>query len=221
MPKRSAQLLTALLPSFFKTLVDHEVTVELKNDISIKGILKSVDQFLNIKLDDIQVVEEMKYPHLVSLAPFAPPSTNKSGSSRENRPVKQTADCTMVHLVVRQERLHTGQRRAIRALARGGGRRGSAGGCYEKRYARTQVGGRELQRLIVLWLSRSCVASIQTSLNDIECEEEGYTSTLPGWSAKESHVKRTEQRLQTRAPISKTQGLAPWSKRSGGACAMA
>ena len=52
--------------SFFKTLVDHEVTVELKNDISIKGTLKSVDQFLNIKLDDIQVVEELKYPHLVS-----------------------------------------------------------------------------------------------------------------------------------------------------------
>ena len=52
--------------SFFKTLVDHEVTVELKNDISIKGVLKSVDQFLNIKLDDIQVVEELKYPHLVS-----------------------------------------------------------------------------------------------------------------------------------------------------------
>jgi hypothetical protein len=24
-----------------------------------------VDQYLNIKLDDIQVVEEMKYPHLV------------------------------------------------------------------------------------------------------------------------------------------------------------
>ena len=46
--------------------MDHEVTVELKNDISIKGTLKSVDQYLNIKLDDIQVVEELKYPHLVS-----------------------------------------------------------------------------------------------------------------------------------------------------------
>jgi len=52
--------------SFFKTLVNHEVTVELKNDISIRGTLKSVDQYLNIKLDDITVVEEMKYPHLVS-----------------------------------------------------------------------------------------------------------------------------------------------------------
>lgn len=53
--------------SFFKTLVDQEVTVELKNDLSIKGILKSVDQFLNIKLDDITVLEEEKYPHLVSI----------------------------------------------------------------------------------------------------------------------------------------------------------
>lgn len=52
--------------SFFKTLVNHEVTIELKNDISIRGTLKSVDQYLNIKLDDISVVEELKYPHLVS-----------------------------------------------------------------------------------------------------------------------------------------------------------
>jgi small nuclear ribonucleoprotein (snRNP)-like protein len=57
---------TSLQNSFFKTLVDHEVTVELKNDIQIRGTLKSVDQYLNIKLDDIQVVEELKYPHLVS-----------------------------------------------------------------------------------------------------------------------------------------------------------
>lgn len=52
--------------SFFKTLVNHEVTVELKNDISIRGTLKSVDQYLNIKLDDISVVDEMSYSHLVS-----------------------------------------------------------------------------------------------------------------------------------------------------------
>ncbi|GJN68570.1 U6 snRNA-associated Sm-like protein LSm2 [Purpureocillium lilacinum] len=53
--------------SFFKTLIDHEVTVELKNDIQLKGTLKSVDQYLNIKLDDISVVEELKYPHLSSV----------------------------------------------------------------------------------------------------------------------------------------------------------
>src|SRR5947207_3076205 len=53
--------------SFFKTLIDHQVTVELKNDIQIRGTLKGVDQYLNIKLDDISVVEEIKYPHLVSV----------------------------------------------------------------------------------------------------------------------------------------------------------
>jgi small nuclear ribonucleoprotein (snRNP)-like protein len=46
------------------------VTVELKNDIQIRGTLKSVDQYLNIKLDDIQVVEELKYPHMVRLFLF-------------------------------------------------------------------------------------------------------------------------------------------------------
>ncbi|KAK3392940.1 hypothetical protein B0H63DRAFT_456877 [Podospora didyma] len=50
--------------SFFKTLIDHEVTVELKNDIQIRGVLKSVDQYLNIKLENISVVEEIKYPHM-------------------------------------------------------------------------------------------------------------------------------------------------------------
>jgi U6 snRNA-associated Sm-like protein LSm2 len=53
--------------SFFKTLTQTTVTVELKNDISIRGTLKSVDQYLNIKLDDIVVLDEVKYPHLSSV----------------------------------------------------------------------------------------------------------------------------------------------------------
>jgi len=55
----------------FKTLTDQEVTVELKNDLSIVGTLKSVDQFLNIKLDNIRVLDEDKHPHMVSSAPPA------------------------------------------------------------------------------------------------------------------------------------------------------
>ncbi|ROW05914.1 hypothetical protein VPNG_08003 [Cytospora leucostoma] len=50
--------------SFFKTLIDQPVTVELKNDIKVTGTLKSVDQYLNIKLDDISVADEVRYPHL-------------------------------------------------------------------------------------------------------------------------------------------------------------
>lgn len=58
--------------SFFKTLIDNEVTVELKNDIQIRGTLKSVDQYLNIKLDEISVVDEIKYPHLVRIFRSSP-----------------------------------------------------------------------------------------------------------------------------------------------------
>lgn len=42
-----------LFYSFFKTLVGSEVTVILKNDFEITGVLVSVDQYLNIKLDQI------------------------------------------------------------------------------------------------------------------------------------------------------------------------
>ncbi|KAI9256250.1 U6 snRNA-associated Sm-like protein LSm2-like protein [Sporodiniella umbellata] len=56
-----------LFYSFFKTLVDQKVTVELKNDLAITGTLKSVDQFLNIKLDDIFVVDQERYPHMAAV----------------------------------------------------------------------------------------------------------------------------------------------------------
>jgi small nuclear ribonucleoprotein (snRNP)-like protein len=69
-PRIQTQWTDSPVSSFFKTLIDNEVTVELKNDIQIRGTLKSVDQYLNIKLDDIQVVEEIKYPHLVRSPPL-------------------------------------------------------------------------------------------------------------------------------------------------------
>mmetsp|Transcript_28074 Transcript_28074/g.38622 ORF Transcript_28074/g.38622 Transcript_28074/m.38622 type:complete len:94 (-) Transcript_28074:61-342(-) len=50
--------------SFFKTLVGKEVAVELKNDVVILGTLVSVDQYLNIKLKSVNVVNEKTYPQL-------------------------------------------------------------------------------------------------------------------------------------------------------------
>ena len=41
------------------------VTVELKNDMEVEGRIESVDQFLNVKLSEINVIDEEKYPHLV------------------------------------------------------------------------------------------------------------------------------------------------------------
>ncbi|CAL9107575.1 unnamed protein product, partial [Musa textilis] len=59
--------LLQLFFSYFKELVGKEVTVELKNDLAIRGTLHSVDQYLNIKLENIRVVDQDKYPHMYIL----------------------------------------------------------------------------------------------------------------------------------------------------------
>ena len=56
-----------LFYSFFKSLVGKDVVVELKNDLAIHGTLHSVDQYLNIKLTDIGVIDQDKYPHMLSV----------------------------------------------------------------------------------------------------------------------------------------------------------
>ncbi|KAG6510455.1 hypothetical protein ZIOFF_028477 [Zingiber officinale] len=63
MPKRD--VVRGLFFSYFKELVGKEVTVELKNDLAIRGTLHSVDQYLNIKLENIKVIDEDKYPHML------------------------------------------------------------------------------------------------------------------------------------------------------------
>jgi len=70
--------------SVFKTLTDQTVIVELKNDLCITGVLKSVDQYvlfgiiaicdpshivsryLNIRLDAIKVQNPDQHPHMVN-----------------------------------------------------------------------------------------------------------------------------------------------------------
>lgn len=56
-----------LFYSYFKTLVGKPVTVELKNDLAIAGTLVSVDQYLNIKLENTHVADEERYPHMRSV----------------------------------------------------------------------------------------------------------------------------------------------------------
>lgn len=53
--------------SFFKTLVGKEIAVELKNDIVLTGTLHSVDQYLNVKLMNVKIINPEKYPQLTAL----------------------------------------------------------------------------------------------------------------------------------------------------------
>lgn len=55
-----------LIFSAFKTLTNQQVTIELKNDLAITGTLKSVDQFLNFRVDEIKVEDPERWPHMVS-----------------------------------------------------------------------------------------------------------------------------------------------------------
>lgn len=53
--------------SFFKTLEGKPVTLELKNNLLLRGRLHSVDQFLNCKLIDIEDDED-QHPHLMAVS---------------------------------------------------------------------------------------------------------------------------------------------------------
>ncbi|KAH9980441.1 hypothetical protein BJV74DRAFT_725844, partial [Russula compacta] len=57
--------------SVFRTLTNQRVMVKLKNDLSITGTLKSVDppslQFLNIRLDAIEVLDQVRHPHMMAV----------------------------------------------------------------------------------------------------------------------------------------------------------
>eukprot|EP01038_Epipyxis_sp_PR26KG_P008634 gene8634-11669_t len=53
--------------SFFKTLVNKEVAVELKNDVVMTGVLVSVDQYLNVKLRNVSVIDPIRHPQLASM----------------------------------------------------------------------------------------------------------------------------------------------------------
>ena len=41
--------------------------MELKNDLAVTGTLHSVDQYLNIKLENVTVVDQARFPQLVRL----------------------------------------------------------------------------------------------------------------------------------------------------------
>ena len=56
-----------LIFSVFKTLTGQEVTIELKNDLAIQGTLASVDQFLNLKLENIKVLDQERHPHMMAV----------------------------------------------------------------------------------------------------------------------------------------------------------
>lgn len=49
-----------------ENLEGRQITVELKNDLSIRGTLQTVDRYMNIRLVDIEVENVEQHPQLLS-----------------------------------------------------------------------------------------------------------------------------------------------------------
>ncbi len=63
--------------SLFKTLEGKVLLLELKNSLQIRGTLSSVDQYLNLKLDNVEVVDRESFPQLVRIKrPARPPQVH-------------------------------------------------------------------------------------------------------------------------------------------------
>jgi small nuclear ribonucleoprotein (snRNP)-like protein len=105
--------------SFFKTLVEHEITVELKNEVQIRGTLKSVDQYLNIKLDNAEAVDEMRWPHLVR--------------HKLTQGLYGQSTDLMAIAVLDKRHVHPRLGSQIRAPPLRSGRYGAVGGCNKER----------------------------------------------------------------------------------------
>jgi len=56
-----------LFYSVFKSLEGKAVVVELKNGVELQGRIHSVDQYLNVKLDDVSPVDAERFPQLTAL----------------------------------------------------------------------------------------------------------------------------------------------------------
>lgn len=113
--------------------VDGQVTVELKNDLALVGRLHSIDQFLNLKLDDVHVADEQKHPHMVRVgARRTKPYANVAVASTS----ADVRTCACACAGFGEELLHPRIRGAIRAASVRRRGRGRAARRHEARIER-------------------------------------------------------------------------------------
>ena len=111
--------------AMFKTLEGKTLEVELKNSLRLRGRLVSVDQYLNMKLDDIEVIDKANFPQLVrppSAARCAPPCSPPSALPPHTLPPLLTLLCPCARAALCALALCARRRGALRAAAvRGSG----------------------------------------------------------------------------------------------------
>lgn len=97
-----------------------QVVVELKNDLAIGGTLHSVDQFLNVKLINTHVINESKYPHMVSGCAFVhglQHTAHHMGRMRARlAPLMTAVAAPAMHVAVGAQLLHPRQRGPLHSV---------------------------------------------------------------------------------------------------------
>ena len=118
--------------SFFKTLVGKEVAVEMKNDVVLMGTLLSVDQYLNIKLANVSVVDKDNFPQLAAIKNVFVRGSVVRYSARNRGPHASTTLAALTAMcTLRQVRADPRRRRGYGPAARRGaqGEREGQVGC--------------------------------------------------------------------------------------------
>ena len=54
----------SLFRPFFNSLIGHKVIAELENEVVLKGVLKSCDNYLNLSLIEVEVLNQKAFPQL-------------------------------------------------------------------------------------------------------------------------------------------------------------
>jgi small nuclear ribonucleoprotein (snRNP)-like protein len=53
-----------VFPTLFKALKGYRIIIELKNNVVMKGIVQHTDNFLNIKLGDVEILNADAFPQM-------------------------------------------------------------------------------------------------------------------------------------------------------------
>jgi U6 snRNA-associated Sm-like protein LSm2 len=69
--------------------------------VQIRGTLKSVDQYLNIKLDNAEAVDELRWPHLVRRSPPATTTPQDGRGMFRRRVLTSTSQCSTKDMFIR------------------------------------------------------------------------------------------------------------------------
>ncbi|KRH94372.1 U6 snRNA-associated ribonucleoprotein [Pseudoloma neurophilia] len=91
---------------YFQKIIGQRIKIELKNGLKISGMLCSVDAFLNLKLQDIEIENIEDHPGLcdISLLSIRGSSIKLVRSRKDDDLVESLLDATRNRFIINEQR---------------------------------------------------------------------------------------------------------------------